>query len=230
VPGDSLTGEVWDTDRGTRTGRPDVLADTLEDVLVSGFTGTTAALPFGLRTGMPLSRENGPEVLAISPDGAHLAIGGAFGSVTIWDAGPVRRLVAVVPAPSAVPGCADCSRVTALAFSPDSLTLAVGHGSGSLRLWDVGTRQPLGGSLSTPGDAIRSLAFSADGGHVHASSGHVPVQGYAIAPARVADQLCARAGRTLTPAEWQTYFPDVPHQHLCEHSPTDAVNVIRSSG
>lgn len=208
----SLTGEVWNTVRGTRTDRPDALATTLKSVLASGFAGPATALPFGWDTGVPLARGDDADVVALSPDGVHLATGGAFGSVTVWRGRTERRREAVIPAAVGALG----ARVTALAFSPDGRTLAVGYGSGDLRLWDVAGRQPLGGALDTPGDAIRSVAFGPDGRSVHASSRHVPVQRYAIDPASIVTRLCARTGTTLTVSEWRTYLPDVPYRRLCD--------------
>lgn len=202
----SLTGEVWNTARGTRTG---ALAAAVKSVLAAGFTGPAAALPFGLHAGVPLG---GAEVLALGPDGVRLAVGGPSGGVTVWRGRRERQREAVVPAPAGALG----SPVTALAFSPDGRALAVGYGSGALRLWDLAARQPLGGGLDTPGDTIRSLAFSADGGSLYAGGGHVPLQRHAIAPAQVATRLCARAGRDLSGTEWRTYLPDVPYRNLCD--------------
>ncbi|MER6417695.1 hypothetical protein [Streptomyces sp. NPDC001137] len=205
----SLVGEVWDTARRTRTDRPAALAGTLASVLASGFTGPAASLPFGPETGVPLGDA---DLLALSPDGVHLATGGSFGSVTVWRGRGERHREAVVPA--GAPG----SPVTALAFSPDGRTLAVGYRSGALRLWDTAGRQPLGAGLATPGDAIRSLAFDPHGDSVYAAGPHVPVQRYAVGAARVATRLCARTGRDLTADEWRTYLPEVPYRRVCDLS------------
>ncbi|WP_371584446.1 WD40 repeat domain-containing protein [Streptomyces sp. NBC_01314] len=72
--------------------------------------------------------------------------------------------------------------VEALAVSPDGATLAVGGGSGTLQLWDTATQQPLGGPLTTPGETIGSLAFSADSATLYTGSAHVPLQRYAVDP------------------------------------------------
>jgi WD40 repeat protein/transcriptional regulator with XRE-family HTH domain len=208
----SLSGEVWNTARGTRTARPGALAGTLDSVLASGFAGPSTALPFGLDTEVPLGPEGDDTVLALSREGARLATGGAFGSVTVWRGRTGRHREAVIP-PAAG---ASRARVTALAFSPDGRTLAVGYGSGALRLWDTADRRPLGGGLDTPGDAIRSLAFGPHGDTVYASGAHVPVQRYAVAPGQLVTRLCARAGRNLTAEEWRTYLPDVPYRRVCD--------------
>ncbi|MFJ2608742.1 helix-turn-helix domain-containing protein [Streptomyces sp. NPDC087425] len=207
----SVAEELWDTAIGTRVEVPEAGAGIQDAVSVAGFRGPTGLVPYDLEPNRP----EDTQVVAFSRDGSHLATGGAFGSVDVWDGMSTRHRAAVIPPTAATPGCTACSEVTALGFSPDGLTLAVGYGSGALRLWDVGAQQPLGDSLSTPGDAIRSVAFSNDGASLYAGSGHVPIQHYGIAPAGIVDRLCARAGGDLTRAEWRTYLPDVPYRRLC---------------
>ncbi|MFJ5305442.1 hypothetical protein [Streptomyces sp. NPDC088350] len=214
TPAGSLDGEVWDTVRRTGSDRPRALARAARAALVGGYRGPADDLPYGVT--VPFDQGDGPYAVALSRDGRYLATGGGFGGVTLWRGRGIRTLAAVIPpAPGSAADCTACSRVTALAFSPDGRTLAVGYGSGALRLWDVDARQSLGGSLGTPGDAILSLAFAADGGSVYAGGAHVPVQRYAVDPSAVVTRLCARAGRTLTAAEWRTYLPGVPYLRVC---------------
>lgn len=63
--------------------------------------------------------------------------------------------------------------VSALAFSPDSSTLAAGAVDGSLLLWDAGTGREIR-RLRDHGDAIQSIAFSPDGTTLATGSG-IPV-------------------------------------------------------
>ncbi|WP_216372955.1 hypothetical protein [Streptomyces tailanensis] len=87
--------------------------------------------------------------------------------------------------------------------------------TGTLQLWDIATQQPLGGPLTTPGDAITSLAFSPDSTTVHASGPHAPLQHYTIAPTQAVTRICTRTGDAdLTPAQWHTYLPDVPYREV----------------
>jgi WD40 repeat protein len=85
-----------------------------------------------------------PRSLAFSPDGCFLAIGGftyaeregaesawdkAQGRLCLWDIRQGREYAAVV----------DKSTwgITAVAFSPDSKTIATGDGEGNLKFWQI---------------------------------------------------------------------------------------------
>ncbi|WP_422641137.1 WD40 repeat domain-containing protein, partial [Streptomyces glaucescens] len=102
-------------------------------------------------------------VAAFSPDGDTVALVEANERITLWD---VRRgtslgvLSGGIPVNGAVTGEAT---TTALAFSPDGSVLVAAGTAGTLRMWDVPSRQPLGAGLTTAGDDITSLAFSPDG-------------------------------------------------------------------
>lgn len=111
--------------------------------------------------------------------------------------------------------------VTALALSPDGRTLFTtrtpADGEPSNERWDTATQQPLGGPLPSPGERIASLAFSPDNTTLFAGGTHVPLHRHTVAPARVVDHVCARAGNEdLTRAEWDTYVPDAPYRRVCD--------------
>ena len=55
------------------------------------------------------------------------------------------------------------SGALSVAFSPDFRTLAAGSQDGTVQLWDVDKRQPLGKSNGGHAGAVRSVAFSPDG-------------------------------------------------------------------
>jgi WD40 repeat protein len=53
--------------------------------------------------------------------------------------------------------------VISVAFSPDGKTLATGSFDGSVRLWDLATRRPIGSPLTRNEYGVNSVAFSPDG-------------------------------------------------------------------
>jgi type II secretory pathway pseudopilin PulG len=55
------------------------------------------------------------------------------------------------------------TRVNSVAFSPDGKTLASGSDDGTVILWDMASRKPLGGPLAGHKDEVWSVAFNPDG-------------------------------------------------------------------
>ncbi|WP_055711462.1 hypothetical protein [Streptomyces torulosus] len=218
---DPETAEVWDTATRRRTalpGGPTGNAPLLRGdgrLLVDG--GTVARPPSWRATGRDLV-EGGPvAALAFAPDGSRLAAGDLTGRVALWD-GEARHRAGTLPNifPPPVEGHPEGEAVTALAFSPDGRTLAVGGDDGSLRLWDVPTGQPIGGPLTTPGEAVYTLAFGPDGTTLYAGSAHVPLQRYDLDTTRALARVCARAGGSgPSRSQWHTYVPDAPYRRVC---------------
>ena len=91
---------------------------------------------------------------AVSPDGKHFATG-SESTVFLWDTQPT--------APTRRELIGHNNIVNALAFSPDSKTLATGSHDTSIILWDVETGQPKGRPLLGHKELINALAFSPDG-------------------------------------------------------------------
>ncbi|MFF4056620.1 hypothetical protein ACFYZ8_27090 [Streptomyces sp. NPDC001668] len=211
--------EVWDIAHHRRTadlGNIDATALALRPdggLLVGG--DRMATPPSGRSTSRTLGLGQETEAVAFSADGSRVAVGDASGRVALWD-GSLGHRLGVLPNTFPAPvGSGAPEAVAALAFSPDGATLAVAGDSGNLQLWDTANRQPLGSGLTTPGEAITSLAFTADGTSLYAASLHSPVQRYRVTPAYAATWICAHTGTTLTAAEWHTYIPDAPYRDLC---------------
>ncbi|MFE7767300.1 WD40 repeat domain-containing protein, partial [Streptomyces sp. NPDC057438] len=156
--------------------------------------------------------------IAFAPDGSGLAAGDGTGRVAVWD-GDLRHRAGIlrnVFLGPVDPSTDSAETITALAFSPDGSTLAVGGDAGTVQLWDISTRQPLGPSLPTPGGSIHTLAFSPDSTMLYAGGEHVPLQRYVVDPDRAVSLVCARAGNTeLTRAQWRTYVPNRPYRRVC---------------
>jgi WD40 repeat protein len=92
------------------------------------------------------------DAIAFSPDGKLFASAGVDKQILVWEraTGKLRHRLADQP-----------FRSPALAFSPDSATLASG-GNKTIRLWDVGTGR-LRRSLEGHRDWVCALAFAPDG-------------------------------------------------------------------
>src|SRR5262249_54524072 len=95
-----------------------------------------------------------------SPDGKLLATGGLDRTVKLWDLETYRVVRTFPPQPAFI---------SALAFSPDGKTLAVGtgglelkRGPGEVKLWDVATGRE-GGVLLRRAEGVTALAFFPDG-------------------------------------------------------------------
>jgi len=87
-------------------------------------------------------------------------------AVAAWRINPSNAARSAMLAAAARPGIAILGgyndTVLSVAFSRDGKTLATGDNDGTVQLWDVATRQPIGLPLSNTG-AVNWLAFSPDG-------------------------------------------------------------------
>ena len=89
--------------------------------------------------------------MAISPNGRWLAVGG-FNGVKVWEVASEMEC----PVPP------DLGHIYCLAFSPDSSTLAAGHGKGKIQLWDPTTGKDKG-VLEGKHTLVTALCFHPDG-------------------------------------------------------------------
>jgi WD40 repeat protein len=100
--------------------------------------------------------------VAFSPDGRVLA-SACLGTVRFWDVSTRQQLGAPL---GARPGDGDL--VSAIAYGPDGMTLAIGSLRGTVRLWDVAARRPRGNAMGRPGgsdgqNAVNAVVFGPDG-------------------------------------------------------------------
>ncbi|KOG14214.1 helix-turn-helix domain-containing protein [Streptomyces viridochromogenes] len=217
---DGIVNETWDTMRRRRTAllpgpAGNHLAFSRDGKLLVTDNRVVRA---GRSHAHDLVQHDGIGAIAFAPDGSGLAAGDWTGRVALWD-GDLRHRAGILrnvfPAP-VDPSSDSAEAITALAFSPDGRTLAVGGNAGTVQLWDISTQQPLGPSLPTSGESVDTLAFSPDSTMLYAGGKHVPLQRYVVDPDRAVSLVCSRAGNTeLTRAQWRTYIPDQPYQRVC---------------
>jgi WD40 repeat protein len=147
--------------------------------------------------------------LAFSPDGKTLAVAPANGTTLLWDIAN-RQFMGTLSGHTA--------QVTSIAFSPDGRKVATGSRDGSTRLWDLPTRRPLV-SLTDHAGWVTSVAFSPDGATLASTSWDQTVL-LRSSPHTWPAELCRRAGRNLTAAEWSTYVGGQPYRRLCPDLPS----------
>lgn len=201
----------------TATGR--VIDDRTLDSDLGHFVvaadGTTLVSPTGamldLRTGQKIGLGFSAvdhSVVAASPVGPLIAVSGTQGRITLWD---IHRRTPLTPSLQADAG------TRLLAFSPDgSLVAAYGEqwwDGGVVHVWDTATMTRLAAVPLPDEHVVEHLLFTADltlRMTTRRTVIELPTDGD-----RLAQELCDRAGRALTPAEWERHLPGVPRRPRC---------------
>ena len=144
-------------------------------------------------------------MLAWSPDGKKLAVGGLDGSTRICD-------IARRHEPVTLAGHRDM--VTALAWSPDSSRLAVGGGDEmggldepetTVRVWDVSAREVVL-TFQDHADVVSALAWSPDGKRLATAGVDRTVRQYAVDIELLLKVARSRITRNLTPDECRKFL------------------------
>ena len=145
------TGELKTTLIGHAQGVTSVAFHPDGKILVSGSKNTICVWDVTSGTYITTLPEGAGSVV-FSSDGHQLA-SSREGSVVLWDALSLDRRLTLT---------GHLARVSAIAFSPDSRTLASGNWDRKVRLWDTATGNHITTLIGHVSD-IRALAFSPDG-------------------------------------------------------------------
>jgi WD40 repeat protein/DNA-binding SARP family transcriptional activator/energy-coupling factor transporter ATP-binding protein EcfA2 len=123
-------------------------------------SGAGPAVAFDLATGAPLRTFDGLGALALSPDGAAIAIRTSLTEVGLFDTSTGRLLAELV---------GHHGTITAAAFSADTELVATASNDGSAAVWAVpsGVRQQV---LEGHAGSVLGVAFAEDGALLHTSS------------------------------------------------------------
>lgn len=203
----------------TETG---IVASTRDGTAMVSTTGRVLDLNTGKPVGSGFNRAG--NTIAVSPTAPLLALGAD--TVELWDSAKGEEL-------SPALRVASDAEVEAVLFSHDgTLLAAISRSIGetfddvyTAQIWDVASRQRLG---SFPIDIFDLLAFSADDGMLYVSGNHSgTIAQIPVAGDRVAELVCERAGRTLSPQEWSQYLAGAPYRDICPRSGNDGAAVPR---
>jgi WD40 repeat protein/DNA-binding SARP family transcriptional activator len=117
------------------------------------------------RVGNPLDVTGGSEnAVAFSPDGRTLATADADGTVVLFDVATHARVGRPLHPPYGPIDVQYQSRdINDIAFSSDGRLLATAGNDGSILLWDLARRAPIGRPLRPGGASVTAVAFSPDG-------------------------------------------------------------------
>lgn len=163
----------------------------------------------GKQIGEPFG--DGADGLWFTRSGAILVTNDLRGRLTRWDTTTHRALGA--PTGGIFAGDA--------AYSPAEDLLAFPQGQGRVLLYDPITGSTLGRSADTGGGLdqgnaeLLSAAFTADGTQVLTVNRHGTIRRFPAEAGKVAEAVCARAGRSLTPQEWAAHVPALPFLEAC---------------
>ncbi|WP_066942432.1 serine/threonine-protein kinase [Microtetraspora fusca] len=145
---------------------------------------------------------------AFSPDGRILAIGDSSGRLTFWDLTTGRRRGPVFSAATA-----PADRVL---FSPVGDAAATVSTDGAVQLWDAATPAKLGRSMpGTGADMVAAAAFASGGRVLRVLDENGELREIAVDPDDLVAAVCARAGRSLTKAEWARDLPGASYRDVC---------------
>ncbi|MGD9935210.1 MAG: WD40 repeat domain-containing protein, partial [Dehalococcoidia bacterium] len=117
-----------------------------------------------------------------------------------------------------IPGVFPLGNAVSFAFSPDEVLLSLRTADGQVAVWNVETRERIGSSFASNG-SVDAWITPGNGEIVVSADASTVVWDLDIAA--WSDAACLAAGRNLTRAERQKYFPGRPYQVTCERWPPE---------
>ncbi|CRZ16821.1 putative regulatory protein [Mycolicibacterium neworleansense] len=154
-----------------------------------------------------------------SPDGAHLAAGTQGGTdntqsaVWLWDTATSQPVGEPIPV---------TSPATTMQFSWSGALLAVGSGDGTVRLWDVNTREQLGAPLTGHRSMVLATAFSPDDTTLATASMDNTLRMWTV-PTGSPDALCAKITHNMSHEQWNEWVsPELDYIEACPGQPIAA--------
>jgi WD40 repeat protein len=159
--------------------------------------------------------------LAFKPDEKNtLAVGYQDASIRLWDIEQGRA--------SGLPLIGMGGPVTSLAFHQDGDVLASGSENKLIALWNMNPPQLIGDPFTGADGAVTSLAFSPDNSILFSGTDAGTIARWNIEEWK--QLACTLAGRNLTQAEWEQFFPSDSYRATCEQYPlqTTEANVTAS--
>lgn len=107
------------------------------------------------------------------------------------------------------------ARVTSLEFAAEGDRLLTGAADGTVRLWDVAQRSPIGAPLTVEPDAYVAATFASDGKRILAVPHFGRGVSWNVDPSAWEQEACDVAGRPLTEREWRDALPGRPFRRVC---------------
>ena len=150
----------------------------------------------------------GRRIRAVASGGpGRLAAGTEEGPILLWTAGLDRSPVEL---------SGHSSAVTSLAFSPGGARLASSSLDGSVRLWDAARpdRKPI--RLAGHTGWVWAVAFTRAGDELVSGGADRSLRIWPTRAEPIAEAICARKTRNLSPEEWAAYLPaDIAWEATC---------------